>query len=125
MTTGLTVQDILRASDTKVQSVDCPEWGGTVYVRTISGDARDKFELTFASGDADDRVGCRAQLVAAAMCDKDGAFLRPTENEIKALGAKASGPLDRCFDAVQQVSAMRQQDVDAMEKNSQTTDGDS
>lgn len=117
----LTIEQILKARDTEVRCVACPEWGGDVYVRSIDGDMRDHFELQFQSRDTNGRVGMRAAFVALAMCDADGKFLSPSEAEVKALGKKASGPLDRCFDAAMQVNKMRQADVEAMEKNSERT----
>lgn len=115
----LTIDAILQANDLEIRRVSCPEWGGDVYVRTISGDARDAFELRYQGNG--DRVGMRATFVGITMCDEHGNFLAPSEAEIKALGRKASGPLDRCFDIAMQVNKMRRVDVEEIEKNSDRT----
>jgi hypothetical protein len=116
----LTIEEILKANDVEIRCVPCPEWGGDVYVRSISGDVRDAFELRY-QGKEDSRVGMRAVFVALTMCDAEGRFLSPTEAEVKALGKKASGPLDRCFDAAMAVNKMRGGDHEDAKKNCVTT----
>lgn len=120
---SLSIDQILQAEDLQITEVKCPEWGGSVFVRTISANQRDAFELKFAGAD---KVGLRAGLVATALCDEQGAFLNPSEAQVKALGQKASGPLDRIFAAVMRINAMRQEDIEELEKNSAATaDADS
>lgn len=117
---ALTIKDILAADDAEVQPVPCPAWGGVVYVRTISGDKRDAFDMMFQRG-ADgkqDLVGLRARLVASCICDEDGRFLNPTPAEIKALGSKSGAMLDRVFDACQVLNGMSQAVEDELVKNS-------
>src|SRR5258707_11983730 len=44
---------ILEAKDREVVEVDCPEWGGSVLVRGMSGKERDMFEMSLQdAGDA-------------------------------------------------------------------------
>jgi hypothetical protein len=121
---ALTIADILEIEDRQTKMVECPEWGGVVYVRTMSANERDAFELKFAN--RDNQVGMRAGLVAAAMCDCDGNKIKITDAEVKALGSKASGPLDRLFNAIMELNKMNADDLEEAEKNSEpTTDDDS
>jgi delta 1-pyrroline-5-carboxylate dehydrogenase len=119
---ALSIADILGADDIEVEAVRCPEWGGTVYVRTIDANARDRFESKFEEKKV--AGGVRAALVAEAMCDKEGHLLRPTAIEVEALGAKASGPMDRLFTAVLRINRMSNRDVEELEKNFEATGGD-
>ena len=121
---SLSIEDILRIDDQQMREVPVPEWGGSVFVRTISADARDRFEVAFA--DKCKTGGVRALLVAEALCDESGKLLGPTPAEIAALGHKAAGPMDRVFEAAMQLNGMRQADLEATEKNlPPTVDGDS
>ena len=120
----LTIEQILKAPDAEVVAVECPEWGGTVYVRTISADQRDAWEISCGDENDKPKAGARASLVGLAMCDKEGRFLQPTEAEVKALGAKASGPMDRLFETILRINRMRKRDVEQMEKNSEPTTAD-
>ncbi len=113
---SLTLEQILAADDRSVEKVPCPEWGGDVYVCTLTADERDAWEKDAASGKP-----TRASLVGRALCDKDGNRLNPTEAQVAALGKKASGPMERCVDAIMELNAMRKQDVEEMEKNYEAT----
>ena len=115
----MSVEQILAASDSQIEKVECPEWGGDVYVRTITADERDRFEARFSA--RTDKGGVRADLVALALCDEAGKPLRPTDAEIKALGTKSSGVMDRVFTAVMQLNKMLPSDVEELEKNSEPT----
>ena len=44
MTRPLTRDAILSADDLRTESVDCPEWQGTVTIRELNGSERDSFE---------------------------------------------------------------------------------
>ena len=37
-------ESIIAANDLKRESVEVPEWGVTVYVRTMTGEERDQYE---------------------------------------------------------------------------------
>ena len=115
---SLTLEQILTSDDRSTVAVECPEWGGTCYVRTLSADERDAWEIAI---EETDRRSVRATLVAVALCDKTGKSLKPTDAQIAGLGQKASGPMDRLFDAVMKLNKMRKVDVEQLEKNSEPT----
>jgi hypothetical protein len=116
---SLSVEQILAAADNRVREVKVPEWGGSVFVRTISADERDRFEARFA--DRKDKGGVRADLVGMALCDEQGKALKPTDAEIKALGQKSSGVMDRIFSAIMDLNMMNARDVEKLEGNSDGT----
>jgi len=117
---ALLIDDILAVDDDQVRRVPCPEWGGAVYVRMMSADERDACE--YACSQLDDKAGTRATIVAAALCHADGTPQNVSPAQVKALGRKASAPVDRVFDAVLALNRMRREDVEQAEGNSEATD---
>lgn len=109
---SLSLEQILAAEDRSIRKVATPEWGGDVYVCTLSADERDAWEKDAAAGKP-----TRASLVGMALCDENGTRLNPTAAQVVALGRKASGPMERCIDAIMALNCMRKQDVEEMEKN--------
>ena len=45
MSRSLTAEEILSTDDRKVERVACPEWGGHVHVRSLSGEELDAWEV--------------------------------------------------------------------------------
>lgn len=109
---SLTLDEILAANDRTVRKVSTPEWGGDVYVGTLTADERDAWERDAAEGKP-----TRASLVGRALCDENGVRLNPSPAQVMALGRKASGPMERCIDAIMALNCMRKSDVEEMEKN--------
>jgi|TARA_Y100000310_G_C20662002_1_gene805310 hypothetical protein len=114
----LTKEQILEAKDLKTEKVHIKEWGGDVFVRTLTGAERDKFEKSIFDVDNNKRTfeNLRAKLVIAVTVDKDGNQLF-TEADIPALGNKSAHALDVIFDVGQRLSGITQKDVDSMSKN--------
>lgn len=92
----LTREEILGAADASIVSVEAPEWGGVVHVRTMSGADRDEFETTaVALRKAGKLKGqARALFVAFVACDEAGNRLFSLD-DIEALGLKRADVLDR------------------------------
>lgn len=113
----LTAADILSADDTQYDEVPCPEWGGTVRLRSIRGSQRDAYEQSVISGSGSDRrmnlKNARAKLIVLCAVDEDG---RPlfTADDVSRLGSKNAAPLDRLFDACRKLCGMSEQDVDRL-----------
>lgn len=112
---------ILGADDLTYEDVDCPEWGGTVRIRSLSGTERDRWESAFIGRDGTPHVdksyeGIRARLVVACAVDADGNQLFGRD-DVKKLGAKSAAPLDRLFDAAQRLSGLSDQDVEELAGN--------
>lgn len=115
----LTALEILKAEDRKIESVDVPEWGGTVNVREMSGLERDKFDMTVRDGE--DKLNLenyRARLVAATACDEHGGLIF-TLNQVVALGQKSSVVLSRVFRVAQRLNGMSAEAVKDAKKDSE------
>lgn len=107
---------ILTVPDITYDVVACPEWGGDVRVKSLSGHERDAFETTLDDADGT-RRDVRAKMAIAGCVDADGAPLF-TAPDVEALSAKNAAPLDRIFDRVRELSGMTPKAVAVLEKNS-------
>ncbi len=114
---ALTRDHILSVPDFEVRPVAVPEWGGTVYVRTITGGQAEQYYAALRGGASDRNV--MARLVAYAACDERGNLLFRPE-DIDALAARSFRALERVFDAAMQLNGMTDEAVEAEEKNSAT-----
>lgn len=120
--TILTKDQILEASDLKNESVDVPEWGGSVLVRTMTGADRDAFESSMISVDAEgnrkpNMTNMRAKLVALTVVDEAGNLLFDI-SDVDRLALKSAAALERVFTAAQRINGLGTQAEAAAEKNS-------
>lgn len=106
----LSKQSIFAAFDIKVEPVEVPEWGGTLYVRTFSGKQRDAIDKFIASacdaqGKLRDPSGLRVQVVLASACNSKGELLFVPE-DAASLGDKSAAAIERIFNAAQALNGM-------------------
>lgn len=114
--TILTKDLILQADDRRTQTVEVPEWGGTVIVKTLSGTERDQFEESILAGGKRDFKGVRAKLVALSIVGEDGERLFTFE-EAEELGKKSALALDRLFGVAQKLSGFTTKDMEDLTEN--------
>ena len=115
---GLSASQIISADDAKIEAIEVPEWGGTVYVKTLRGTDRDAFETSLIAreGERDGRMeNVRARLVALTLCDEAGARLFE-DGEIAALGRKSARALDRVFAVAQRLNGIGTEQAAAAKK---------
>lgn len=124
----LTKDDILAQEDLKVEPLDVPEWGGSVYLRVMRGSERDAFEASIRDrkGNPNQRVleNIRARFAAIVLCDESGKRLFVTEAEYALLGRKSAAALDRVWDAGRKLNGMEAVDIEDAEKNSEATESE-
>jgi hypothetical protein len=117
---ALTRDAILAAEDLRREPVPVPEWGGTVYVRTMTGTERDAWEMmafTVKDGEASvNRDNIRARLAALTVCDETGELLFSVD-DIDALGKKSAPALDRVYAVAQRVNAVSAEDIKELSGN--------
>lgn len=123
----LTKNAILSQSDREIELVEVPEWGGVVFVRSLSGEERDQFEASIIERNGRDvrtnLRNLRARLVVLAACDESGAPIF-TPGDAAALGAKSAAALDRIFSVAQRLSGLRENDVQELAENFGATRGE-
>jgi hypothetical protein len=108
-------EQILSADDMPREPLEIPEWGVTVYVRTLTGRERDRFEGCWKRNPY---VDIRAILAVMSVVEQDG---KPvfTDQDIPALTAKSGRALDRILAVVKRLSGFSDDDIDELKKNSQ------
>jgi len=110
----LTRDMIFGAEDLPRLEVSIPEWHGSVFIRTMTGGERDRFE---AGWKADPSTDIRARLAAATLCDAEGVLLF-TGDDVALLSRKSSKALDRIFAASTAHSGLTDRDIEELRKNS-------
>jgi hypothetical protein len=115
----LTREEVIGAKDIKIERVDVPEWGGSIFVKGMSGTERDHYEVEILSARGTDRQAnfenLRAKLASLTVCDQEGHLLF-TQDDIEALASKSSRALQRIFIVAQRLSGLSQADVAALAK---------
>lgn len=115
----LSKDDILGCEDMPRQKVDVPEWGGHVYVRTMTGDERDAYEewVSRQTGEGGvGVVGVRGRVVALCVVDNAGNRIF-SDADAEKLGKKSSAALQRIFDAIVKLNFMKPDEIEALAKN--------
>ena len=115
----LTKDQIMAVTnDLPTEEVPVPEWGGSVFVRTMTGAERDSFEQTMLDNkkSGTNLTNIRARLAARVVCDSAGARLF-TDKDADALGGKSAKVLDRIFEVAQRLNGIGAKDVAELEKN--------
>ena len=121
---SLTRDQIFAVQDIKKEPVEIPQWGGTVWVKGLTGAERDAFEISimdFKDGKKPKMVleNMRAKLCVMTVCDENGRRLFKDE-DIPTLGKKSAKALSIIFDKAQELSGLTDEDVDKLAKNSKS-----
>jgi hypothetical protein len=97
------------------EEVTIPEWGGSVWVRTLTAAERDAMEAQWAETK---NLHFRARFVKFTACDKDG---RPLflDEDIPILSRKPAPVIDRIVEVAQRLNKISTKDREAFEKNSE------
>lgn len=120
-TKQLDAQAILACDDRKIVPLDVPEWGGRVYLRTMSGTQRDQYDAhQIDDGDRDIETryrNVRSRLCVRCLCTAGGELLF-TEDQAIDLGRKSAAALDRIFEACKKLNRLSDEDVVELVGNS-------
>jgi len=113
----LTKDEILQADDLRTEKVSVPEWGGDVYVRTMTGEERNAYETSIFNGKEVSLDNIMAKLCIRTIVDDKGKRLFE-DSEIAILGAKSAKVLSRIFTKAQKLNGLTAEDLEDMAKNS-------
>lgn len=118
---------ILGADDITYDVVDCPEWGGRVRVKSLTGRERADWQQASIQGTGQAAtVNFRqttVKLVALAVVDADGKAIFANADVVK-LAMKNSAPLERIAEVAMRLSGIGADEVATLEKNSEETPSD-
>ena len=110
--------DRVKACKLPTRTVNVPEWGGDVIVRSLTSPERDEFDLLVTEASEQKRYSkLMVKVIIMATIDDDGnqAF---TDDDTDALLAQDRDLIERVFNEVRRVSRLLISDVDEAEKNS-------
>ncbi len=113
--------DIRTVSDTSFDTVSCPEWGGSVRVRSLTALEVEQYYTSISveegSGKKVRRTvvleGMRSKLVALAAIDGDGERLFADE-DANWLALKSAKAVTRCFEAIQRLSGLAEDEAERL-----------
>ena len=111
---ALTKEKILKADDLKTEKVDVPEWGGSVFVRSLTGTEREEYEVAVSR--KENATDLRARLCALTIVDKEGKRVFDAK-DIPALGSKSVAALIRVFRVSQKLNGLGEDDIKDLAKN--------
>ena len=122
MSKVLNKQDILQARDVSTEMLDVPEWGGTIYVRSISAAERGLIEegaARFKESKGKNDTFARTftvKMVSMSVCDENGQRLFE-DKDIALLQQKNAAVISRIAEVAQRLSGFSKQDLEELEKN--------
>ena len=121
----LSASDILNIDDTRTEIVSVPEWGGSVLVKSLTGQQRDKFEASMIEqrrGTSERKLNidnARARFCSLVMVDENHNLLfKP--GDVTALGNKSANALERVYEIGLRLSGMTPDDMEELEGNSES-----
>ena len=115
----LTKDEILKRRPSKMESIESPAWGGSVYVREMNAAERDSLEsqqLT-AKQAGQPMHNFRANLVARTACDDTGARMF-TDDEADALAELPADDLRPIADKAMDLNGMSEKEAKDVAGNS-------
>lgn len=120
---SLTKDAILKAQDVVIERLEVPEWGGVVYVRSITAAERGQIESAAATfketkGKGDFAKTFTLKFAMLGLCDEKGERLFKDE-EIAELAKKNAKVIARIAEAVQRLSGFSKKEIEELEKNSE------
>ena len=105
-------------------TVEVPEWGGSVWVRMLSGleleTLETRIDAQLKAGDAGQARALYALIVGTCLVDQNGQRLFDTEDS-KQLASLAGPALKRIAQAASRLNGILESDVDSAKKNSSPT----
>jgi hypothetical protein len=108
---ALSKAKILAAKDVKLSAaIPVPEWGGDVYIKTLSGTERDAFEDAYSESRMKQ---FRVRFLVLTLCDDSGERLFG-DSDIDELGKKNSVVINRLFDAAWKHNALTNEAVESL-----------
>ena len=113
----LTRDTILQSDDLPSELVNVPEWGGEIFVRTLTGTERDAFEQSMVQKkNKPNMQNVRARFAVLTICDDKGERVF-TDADAAELGKKSAAALDRVFAVAQRLNGFSQDDAEDLAGN--------
>jgi hypothetical protein len=108
-------RDQIVATELPREPVECPEWNGTVYVRTVPIGERLELETAL---ETHKELPSAAVVLAYALCDDKGNPLFNGAADAPLLAKQDPRPLVRAAKVAERLNAIKAESIDGLEKNS-------
>lgn len=102
MSKYLTAETILSADDFRYEDVECPEWGGTVRVRSLSGGQRSVITQRVQDKETEDLE----ELLTVMGCVDETGNRIFTNKDIEKLQKKSNAPISRISKKIMELSGI-------------------
>ena len=112
----LSAADILGVEDCKLKEVKVPEWGGSVYLKVMSGADRNPLEQMWMNADQTPTLDLAVQLLVVTLVDADGNRLF-NEEQAKGLVNKNAVVLQRLMNEAFKHNGMDAESLETAVKN--------
>ena len=113
---ALTAEQIFGSNDGDLLKVDCPEWGGHIFLRVMDGEQREEIELVLLSEDKKKLQTAKQLVLLYSVCDDKGKPIFTNEN-IASLKKRNAKVVERVYAKAIAHNKMRQKDIDELEGN--------
>ena len=111
----LTRDQIINAVDIVFENVEVPEWGGTIRVKSLTGDQVDAYQsarvMTKGESTTVNLKKARAQLVYMGAIDGQGNKLF-SQADVDRLGRKSNKALERVADVIARISGLKKESIE-------------
>jgi hypothetical protein len=114
----LTINDILGITDSGVERLFIPEWGGSVYIKVMTAKERSEIEDLFLKiNETKKETGkFRREMIRRTWSDKDGNLVITDEALATHMMGKSALAIEKIFERACEVNGFRQRDVEALKK---------
>lgn len=112
---ALSKEQILQADDLKTIDLNVPEWGGSVRIRTMTGEARQQFQEAINAPKGKLPKNVMEALLVSCLVDDAGGQLFSAE-DIEALSRKNSSVLQRVWEAAAELNGLTERSIKDIEK---------
>jgi len=119
----LSKDEIFACNDVRIEEVSVPEWGGTVYVKTITAKEQDAWSAEVTDQKKENKANFQASFLVMCICNESGELLFD-RSDADMLGNKSAGALNKVFNVASGLNGLSPGDVKELEKNLVTTPGE-
>jgi hypothetical protein len=109
----LTREEILQVKDLREEEIEIPEWGGSIVVRSLSGNARQKLVMNCMDKAGKMDIQKLYPMLLIAGCVEP----QFTKADTDGLNEKSAAALEKAGKAIMKLSGMALEDIEQAEKN--------